>query len=222
MIYKRFSLEYNQYYELTSLLNNVARYYNYDAQNGVVYVYKALGDGYNSNIYGLTSDITAVSNHSDYQEREGTEFVYVKLPVIQEHIDEDTLVKRGRISGRLEFSLEDEIKLKNLRHILDPLLKLVCNCDLEQYLDYLRALDEFRQLINNKQSISNRVSQYTRLTKDIEIVGVYAAINNLLRKRSTLTVNNIYDAMRGHSNRYDRSKSLLNYKKGIQLLEQIN
>lgn len=222
MVYKRFSLEYNQYYELTSLLHNVARYYNYDAHNGVVYGYKELGEGYNSNIFCLTSDITAVSNQSHYQESEGKEFVYVKLPVIQGHIDEDTLVKRGRTSGRLEFSLEDEIKLKSLRHILDPVLKLVYNCDLEQYLDYLRTLDEFRQLINNKQAISNRVSQYTRLTKDIEIVGVYASVNNLLRKRSSLSVIDIYNTMRDHSDKYDRSKSLLNYKKGIHLLEQIN
>lgn len=222
MLYKRISLEYNQYYELTSLLHNVARYYNYEAHNGVVYAYKELEEGYNSHIVCLTSDITAVSNQSHYQESEGKEFVYVKLPVIQEHIDEDTLVKRGRTSGRLAFSLEDEIKLNSLRHILDPVLKLVYNCDLEQYLDYLRALDEFRQLINNKQTISNRVSQYTRLTKDVETVGVYATINKLLRKRSLLDVIDIHNAMRDNSNRYDRSKSLLNYKKGIQLLEQIN
>ena len=222
MVYKRISVEYNQYYELTSLLNNVARYYNNEAHNGVVYAYKDLGDGYNSSIVCLTSDITAASNHSNYQESAGEEFVYVKLPVIQGHIDEDTLVTRGRTSGRLEFSLEDEIKLKSFRHILDPVLKLVYNCDLEQYLDYLRALDEFRQLINNKQSISNRVSQYTRLTKDIEIVGVYASVNNLLRKRSSLNIIDVHNAMRDRSNGYDRSKSLLNYKKGIQLLEQIN
>lgn len=222
MVYKRIALEYNQYFELTGLLYNVARYYNNEAHNGVVYAYKELVEGYNSNIVCLTSDITAVSNHSAYQEREGKEFVYVKLPVIQEHIDEDTLVKRGRTSGRLAFSLEDEIKLNSLRHILDPVLKLVYNCDLEQYLDYLRAFDEFRQLINNKQTISNRVSQYTRLTKGIETVGVYASINKLLRKRSSLNIIDIYNTMRDNSNRYDRSKSLLNYKKGIQLLEQIN
>lgn len=222
MVYKRILIEYNQYYELTSLLNNVVRYYNYDAQNGVVYAYKELRDGYKSHIVYLTSDITAASNHSNYQGSEGKEFVYVKLPVIQEHIDEDTLVKRGRLSGRLVFSLEDEIKLKRLRHILDPLLKLVFNCDLEQYLDYLRSVDEFRQLLNSKQSISNRVSQYTRLTKDIEKVGVHESINKLLRKRSVIDTMDVHNAMRGLSGSCDRSKSLLNYKKGIQLLEQIN
>lgn len=222
MVYKRIALEYNQYFELTGLLYNVARYYNNEAHNGVVYAYKELVEGYNSNIVCLTSDITAVSNHSAYQESEGKEFVYVKLPVIQEHIDEDTLVKRGRTSGRLAFSLEDEIKLNSLRHILDPMLKLVYNCDLEQYLDYLRSVDEFRQLINSKQSISNRVSQYTRLTKDIEKVGVHESINKLLRKRSVLDTIDVHNAMRGLSDSCDRSKSLLQYKKGIQLLEQIN
>lgn len=219
MLYERIRIASSPYYELTNLLSSIVHYYNYEALEGVVYVCKGLDDNPSRRSVYLTSDISKLS-----KELTDKEYVYVKLPVITEHIDDSNLVERRIGWGKLEFGLEDKVKLQNLRHILDPVLKMVFNCDLDQYLDYLTTIDKFTKILKDKKNISNRLSQYTKLTKDVEIEGVYATLNNLLRKRTFVAYADTYIDMVSEDPtlRYDRFMCILNYKKGIHLLEQIN
>lgn len=206
-------------YEFTKIVNVFAGFYNtlQRSGGGQLYIYRTEG----GNRLYFTDDLTHIPSGWAYKPE--YTYVYLQLPDVGSAMPRELVEFTRRYVNRIDYKLADKELIEEYSEYFEPICDFVFNCSIDEYFTTVDTLSELCTLINNKQGITNRVSQFKKIIpEDSEEHNFYGGLINLLRKRTNLTYEDVVQELYHRERKYDRKLDYIMYKKAISLVDQIN